>query len=92
MVRFIIEDEIHCETQGEFDSFADALNELQSRAALPWDAEPNRAPCQSWRTCGREYEIIEYDRTAQRDIRRIPALRISASGVTWLLDREPWQV
>jgi len=43
---FIIDDESHCEYQrGEYATFAEALAELKRRAAIPWDVEPNRAPC-----------------------------------------------
>jgi hypothetical protein len=55
---FVIEDELHAEPQaGEFRSLADAVAELKRRALVPWDQEPNRAPCDGWRTCGRSYEI-----------------------------------
>ena len=84
---FAIEDEQHAEPQeGRFLSLADALAELKRRAALPWDQLPNVAPCTSWRTCGRTYEIVEYDTSARpwKELRRIPCLRISSDGVQWL--------
>jgi hypothetical protein len=57
---FVIEDELHAEPQaGEFRSLADAVADLKRRALVPWDQEPNRAPCEGWRTCGRSYEIVE---------------------------------
>jgi hypothetical protein len=58
---FLIEDEIHAEPQGQFASFDEAMVELTRRAEVPWDQPPNVAPCLSWKTCGREYVVIEYD-------------------------------
>lgn len=84
---FIIEDELHAEPQeGEFSSLTEALQELERRAALPWDKPPNAAPCTSWRTCGRNYEIVEYETSARpwKELRRISAMKIDAAGVKWL--------
>jgi hypothetical protein len=86
---FIIEDELHAEHQdGTFASFEQALAELKRRAALPWDQAPNVAPCTSWRTCGRNYEIIEFDDSALpwKQLSRVPALEVSAKGAKWLLE------
>jgi hypothetical protein len=52
---------------------------------IPWDEEPNAAPCTSWRTCGRTYEIVEWDTRANREQRRTPYLEISSRGVKWLV-------
>jgi hypothetical protein len=85
---FVIEDELHAELQdGEFPTLEAAMAELQRRAAIPWDQPPNVAPCMSWRTCGRIYEVIEYDSAVDstRQIRRIPVLEVSAQGVRWHL-------
>ena len=89
----MIEDEAHAEPQGEFDSLESALAELRRRALTPWDAAPNVAPCTSWQTCGRRYEVVEFD-TAQsprREIQRIHVLDISAAGVKWMrtFDSDP---
>ena len=84
---FIIEDERHAEPQaGEFLTLGDAFTELKRRATLPWDKAPNRAPCTSWKTCGRTYEIVEYDMSAApwKEMQRIPALEITSSGTKWL--------
>jgi hypothetical protein len=80
-----IEDEPHCELQGEFPSFQDAIAELKRRARIPWDQEPNQAPCTSWKTCGRRYEVVEYDVNHPRckQLRRVAVLEVSATGVTW---------
>jgi hypothetical protein len=81
-----IEDEFHAEFHGDYDSLDGAFAELRRRAALPWDVEPNVAPCISWRTCGRRYELIEFDTTESpsREVRRIHVLDISAGGVKWI--------
>ena len=86
---FIIEDELHAEHQdGTFGSFEEALAELKRRANLPWDQAPNVAPCTSWRTCGRNYEIIEFDDSTSpwKQLSRVPALEISAKGAKWLVN------
>jgi len=81
---WFIEDKIHAEQQGgEFETRQDALAELRRRADLPWDAEPNLAPCTSWRTCGRRYELIECNASLGKS--RELALEISAEGVKWHL-------
>ena len=85
---FIIEDEMHAEIlPGEFATFADALAELKRLAVVPWNEEPNSAPCQSWQTCGRRYELVEYDAATVpwTELQRIPALNISAVAIEWLL-------
>jgi hypothetical protein len=81
---FTIEDELHSENHGEFPTFDGALAELRHRASIPWDVEPNRAPCTSWRTCGRDYEIAKYDDESSRAVFVLPALRVSSSGTEWL--------
>jgi hypothetical protein len=82
---FIIEDEIHAEQLGEYASFDQALAELRRRANIPWDQPPNVAPCLSWKTCGRDYIIIDYDdsRLPWEERRRVPVLSVSSSGVKW---------
>ena len=83
---FVIEDEGHAESGGEFGTFDAALHELKRRATLPWDQPPNQAPCMSWKTCGRTYDIVEYDNsvTPWAEIRRQPFLEVSSAGATWL--------
>ena len=82
---FVIEDQIHADWHGEFSSFQAAVCELKRRAQLPWDEDSNRAPCMSWKTCGRSYAVIEFDDSQQprREVRRIPVLEVSATGVKW---------
>ncbi|MDR3510187.1 MAG: hypothetical protein P4L73_01000 [Caulobacteraceae bacterium] len=85
---FIIEDEAHAEHVGGYAAIEDAVAELRRRADTPWNEAPNVALCMSWRTCGRRYELIEYDTdsTPWKQVRRAPALDISAQGVEWLLE------
>lgn len=80
---FVIEDELHCDWHGQFATFDEAVAALRRRATLPWDEPPNVAPCTSWKTCGREYVIIEFDDSHQpwKELRRIPAFHMSAEGV-----------
>jgi len=82
---FVIEDERHAEPQGEFASLAQAMDELKRRAEIPWDQHRNLAPCANWSTCGRTYDVVEYDdsRLPWRELRRIPVLKVSADGVKW---------
>ena len=81
----MIEDEAHAEPQGNFQSRGEAIAELRRRAAIPWNEAPNLAPCTSWKTCGRRYELVEYDGSAEpwRELSRVPALEISARGISW---------
>lgn len=84
--RFVIEDEAHAEQHSTHETLDEAIAELQRLPAhIPWDKEPNVAPCTNWRKCGRRYEIIAYEIASEpwRQLRRIPALEISYSGVVW---------
>jgi hypothetical protein len=82
---FLIEDEIHAEHHGQFASLDEAISELRRRATITWDQAPNAAPCTSWKTCGRDYVVVEYDdsQSPWKELRRMPVLRVSASGVEW---------
>jgi len=85
----VIEDDFHAEPQdGEFATFEDAVSELERRSKIPWDEEPNRCPCTSWRTCHRDYVVIEYDTDALpwTELSRKYVLKISSAGVEWLDD------
>lgn len=84
---FVIEDELHCEIIGEFVAKSDAVDMLKRLAQAPWDEQPNCAPCMSWKTCGREYVLIEYDTASEPwdELSRSGALNISAAKVEWLL-------
>jgi len=83
---FIIEDQSHAEIQeGEFLNFENAYRELERRAKIPWNEEPNRCPCKNWIDCQRNYEIIEYDstKTPWKILKRTEVLSISAKGIQW---------
>lgn len=82
---FVIEDRDHAELLGEFATLGDAWTELRRLSAIPWDKQPNVAPCQSWQTCGRDYEIVEYETTSDPWIlvKRYSGLEVSAGGVVW---------
>jgi len=85
---FIIEDEIHSEWSGEFQSFQEAVEELKIRSRLSWNVKPNICPCQSWKTCSRDYYILEFDTSYKTWIEksRILVLSISEKGKTWHID------
>jgi len=87
----IIEDESHAEWQkGEYLSVEEAFNELQRRAQIPWNEDPNRCPCTSWKTCDRTYFILEFESSSEpwTELRRLGYLAISARGVVWARDFE----
>ncbi len=83
---FLIEDEMHDADQGRFATRAGALSELKRLSLIPWDEEPNRAPCTNWKKCGRDYVIIEYDDSATpwKELSREAVLRVSADEVKWI--------
>jgi len=81
----VLEDNIHCERQGIFETFDAAIAELKRRAMIPFDERPNRAPCTGWQKCGREYEVVKYE-TSQIPWRRLKhavVLRTSPAGPQW---------
>ena len=82
---FVIEDEIHAEQFGQFASFEEAFEKLKAISKIAWDVRPNVCPCQSWKTCGRQYAIIEYDEseTPWKELSKLAILDISSSGVKW---------
>ena len=83
--RFVIEDEAHDEKHSTHETLEEAIGELKRLALIPWDKEPNVAPCTNWKKCGRRYQVIEYDTSSGpwRELRRMLALKISAEGVVW---------
>jgi hypothetical protein len=91
-----IYDEIHCEETDLFETFERAISELRQRAGTPWDEAPNRAPCTSWKTCGRKYVVVEYDISSQTPwerVRYVTVMNISAKGVEWIDGfEEAWQM
>jgi hypothetical protein len=85
---FQVEDTEHAEIQGSYAKLEEAIYELRLRAKIPWDESPNVAPCQSWKTCGRSYEIIEYDDavTPWKIVRNYGGVEISRDSIKWTLD------
>lgn len=85
---FVVEDQSHAEAIGEFPTLQEAWDELLRLSAIPWDATPNLAPCQSWEACGRDYEIIEYDIAGETWtlVQRYAGMEVSAAGVAWGVD------
>ena len=83
---FVIDDELHAEQIGRFGTRNEAMAELRRLASLPWDEPPNVAPCTGWKTCGRNYEIIEYDASREPwlELGRTVTLEVSVAGVRWL--------
>ena len=76
---------MHAESCDKSASFESAPAEPKAGAQIPWNSLPNVAPCTNWRTCGRDYVIVEYDRsrTPWIEIERTPILWISSDGVVW---------
>lgn len=86
-MTYVIEDEFHAEWCGSFGTKTEAMEELRRRRNLPWDQPPNVCPCKNWRTCVREYVIIEFNTSAEpwQEVSRVPVLSISSKGVVWEL-------
>lgn len=83
----VIDDNIHCDLWSMFKTFEDAITELRRWAAIPWDEPPNRAPCDRWRECGREYVVMEVEVSQPppwKRLRRVAVLKVSAEGVEWV--------
>ena len=81
----MLHDELHDESAGSFDSLGSAIGEARRLASIPWDAEPNVAPCANWRNYGRAYEVVEYNDSALpwRELMVLPVFSITADGVRW---------
>lgn len=83
LARFFIMDDLHGESMGEFDTFADAKTAIIAFTTNSWDEPPNRAPCQNWENCGREYHIREFGDTKDL-IRDVLVCKIRRSGIVWI--------
>jgi len=53
-----------------------------------WNQPPNLAPCASWESCGRNYEVVEFDTSGgSRSVLGVtPVVSIDRDGVRWALD------
>ena len=82
MIKFVLEDDIHAEYIAEFDTFDSALKKAEELAALPWDDEQNKCPCSSWKTCERQYDIVEFQVIGDNwgEINRTEVFKISSAG------------
>ena len=89
---FVIEDETHAEQCSKHATVEEAVAKLRQLAALPWNEQPNVALCMSWRTCGRRYELVEYETSTQpwTELCRTPALEINAKGTSWQSEFAKW--
>lgn len=64
-----MEDEFHGEIVGVLRSRAEALVLVERLRDEP-EAEENQPPCTSWRTCRREYYLLEYEDMTNPPLRR----------------------
>jgi hypothetical protein len=78
-----VEDELHADHIGRYASRDEALAEIRRRLREPWDGDDNRAPCQSWRTCGRHYVLYPPGTAGSNEW--ISVARIDPGAVRWLL-------
>ena len=82
MAQFSIEDEVLSDVgppPNEFADVEDAIEELRRRAGIPWNREPNRAPCASWPNCKRRWVLL-----GESEIWKEPIwVEVSAAGVKW---------
>jgi hypothetical protein len=83
----LIQDDRHSELQKtEYASFQEAIDELKRRTRIPSTEPPNRAPCASWRKCGREYALREFEKCDPppwRSLRYAFVVKVSPDGVAW---------
>ena len=77
-----VEDELHADHIGRYATCYEALAEVRRRLAQPWDGEENRAPCESWQTCGRHYILFPPSAASGE---WISVARIDAGSVRWFL-------
>ena len=89
-VLFVIEDQAHAEQCSEHATLDEAVAKLGQLARISWNEKPNVVPCTSWRTCGRRYEIVQYETSSHpwKELGRTPALEINGKGVFWQKDFE----
>jgi hypothetical protein len=60
VLKFVVMDDFHSGTVAIFLSRDEALA-FVDRLRNDLDAEENKPPCTSWRTCRREYYLLDYD-------------------------------
>ena len=86
--KYGIDDEAHAEEISVHDSLSEARAELTRLARTPWNHPPNQAPCTNWQHCGRRYELVAYEESdaGYRELSRLDALAVDASGPKWLTE------
>lgn len=85
---FQVYDLEHSDAVGQFDTLDESIAMVRDLAVLPWDSEPNRCPCQQWKTCSRKYEIRVFDISENKweFLRRtVPLLSVSSNETNWLV-------
>ena len=85
-MKYIIEDEFHCEYIWEFDILEDAISELKKLSVTKWMEWRNRPPCTSWKTCVRDYLLMEFSDTTKspwKQERRENIFSINENGIKW---------
>lgn len=85
---FVIDDDTHSEAISKHGTFEEALAEIKRLATVPWDSEPNMAPCANWRNCGRRYDVVEFETSSNerwQERSRTPILEINAGEVFWFV-------
>jgi hypothetical protein len=83
--HFGIFEDIHCESLGDYVDLEEALAEIERLRERRGMRLPIKAPCKNWKTCGRRYEVFEYDpsKPPPNLVCPVLTLKISAKGVKW---------
>ena len=84
MKKFTIEEEGHADYLGEFNTFEEALFELEKISKIPWGTKPNVSPC-STPYCSRDYTINEFDVSKKqwKLIKNNFVLSVDPDGSVW---------
>lgn len=82
-MKYALVDDAHCETVGQYETYAEAIEDIYYLASLDWDIPPNRCPCIC---CERQYSLVERDEAVSppKEIRRAQVLKISKAGSEWI--------
>ena len=83
---YTIYDDIHSEYVADFATFDDAIDAIRSYSSQPWDVPPNRAPCKSWKKCGRRLHILEFPDKEVISTYDLKVCEIRSTGVNWFVD------
>lgn len=83
---YTINDQLHDESLGKYETLEQAQDELQKLAKIPWGTKPNIPPCTKGLACARDYEIIVYgvySKTSPNSEFRYAGVHINSKGVHW---------